>query len=481
MGLIDVLLTRPAILVGIIAVLLYGAYSAATTKGKLPEKLPWIGRKSGPLSETRATYASLNNVRTWLSEGYEKYSQKGASYVFPDFSGKAEIVIPNKRLHWLTEFPDSVASVREAHYDLLNGDYAFTSSYVLETVFHEHVIHKNMVRRMGNIIPGIWEELTYTIDKSWGFSTDWHEIHVMENMMDLISRVSNRMFIGLPLCRNEDFLKNNSAFAMDVILMVGLMPFFPKFMHPIVGRLMSIPNHIHYWRTRKHTLPVIRQRLADIEEESRNPDAKLEIPDDYITWHIRTARAEGKTKELDPVVISRFIMPIEFAAIHTTTFSITMALFDIISSDSKEGYLEGIREEAERVYKEANGVWNKASLSKLVRADSALRESMRISSFATRNVQRKIIAKNGVKNVEEGWTAPYGSLISVDAWSRHHDPKYYPNPDEYDAFRFSRPREEYEAAHPGKLDSEQYLRLKNLSMTNTSETYLPFGHGRHAW
>lgn len=303
-----------------------------------------------------------------------------------------------------------------------------------------------------------------------------------DNVMDMVSRISNRMFVGLPLCRNKDFLKHNSAFAIDVITALALMPFFPKFLHPIVGRLMCIPNIYHWWGTRRHTLPVIKQRLADIEEKETNPDSKVEIPDDYITWHIQTAKADGKVKELDPDMISRFIMPIEFAALHTTSLTLTMCLFDLFSSDPSKGFIEGIREEAERVIKESDGSgWNKKNLTKLIRADSAIRESMRFSNFATRSVQRKVVAKEGLRNEEEGWTAPFGSIISLDEHSRHHDPAIFPDPESYDAFRFSRPREDFEASRTDSPeDLKKYVEMKNLSMVSTGENFLAFGHGRHA-
>jgi hypothetical protein len=35
--------------------------------------------------------------------------------------------MPNSKLKWLTEQPDNIASVRAAHYDVLQGDYAFTT------------------------------------------------------------------------------------------------------------------------------------------------------------------------------------------------------------------------------------------------------------------------------------------------------------------------------------------------------------------
>jgi hypothetical protein len=63
-----------------------------------------------------------------------QFGQAGKSYLFPDISGRHEIVIPSDKLRWLTNLPDSVSSVRAAHYDMLQGDYAFTDKYLLESV-----------------------------------------------------------------------------------------------------------------------------------------------------------------------------------------------------------------------------------------------------------------------------------------------------------------------------------------------------------
>lgn len=72
-------------------------------------------------------------------------------------------------------------------------------------------------------------------------------------------------------------------------------------------------------------------------------------------------------------MVAKFILPIEFAALHTTALTSAMLLFDLFSSDPKNKFVEGIREEAERLYKECNGEWTKPVLAKMLRADSAIR------------------------------------------------------------------------------------------------------------
>lgn len=50
-----------------------------------------------------------------------------------------------------------------------------------------------------------------------------------------------------------------------------------------------------------------------------------------------------------------------------------MLLFDLYGSDPEKRVVEGIREEAERLFEECNGQWTKPILSRMLRADSAIR------------------------------------------------------------------------------------------------------------
>ena len=300
-------------------------------------------------------------------------------------------------------------------------------------------------------------------------------------MMRTIDRASNRMFVGQSLCKNEDYLSNMGKFAQDVIRCTVLMSFVSRPLRPLFGPFISIPNTLHWWRTKRHVVPLIKDRLENMARKRREPSFKWEPPNDYVTWHIETALAEGKAKELEPEMISRFLMPINFAAIHTTTFTITTALFNLLSSDPTKRYVEQLRDEIEQIFAEENRVWTKQGLNKMVKTDSAIRESMRLSNFGTRGCQRKVTAKDGLRNEDEEWTAPYGSMISIDIYDIHHDPEIYPDPFTYNPFRFSDLREEYESKPVEERNEKELLKMKQLGIVTTSETFLPFGHGRHAW
>ena len=498
-------LSNPIVLLPIAVLILYIIYNRLNAKSRVPAGLPWIGRDASKLfSESRAALSSFRNVRQWLNQGYERvpqfenpklhcssqadtqyqYSKNGKTYIFPDFSGQPEIIIPRSQVHWLLDQPDNILSTSAYHFDALEGSYAFLHPRILGDPYHEHVIHKYLPRRLGAMVPGMSEEISSAFEETWGTDTqDWKDIGVFDNLMAIIPRAVNRMMVGLPLCRNQDFLSNMKSFANDVIAAATVfLRFTPRWLKPVVGRIVTIPNTYHWKQTAKYTLPIIIERLANIKRKKEDPNFKWEEPNDYISWHINIALAENRQDELMPDMISRRLMPLNFAAIHTTTLTITNCLFDLISSDPSKHYLEGIREDVERVLAEEGGQWTKAGLARCHRADSTIRESMRISNFMTRGILRKVLPEEGVENKAEGWRAPKGAYVGLDVHSVQHDPDIYPIPETYDAFRFSRPKEEDDASGPDSdtKKGDDLLKLKNTDLITTSDSFLPFGHGRHA-
>ena len=66
-----------------------------------------------------------------------------------------------------------------------------------------------------------------------------------------------------------------------------------------------------------------------------------------------------------------------------------------------------------------------------------------------------------------GVTIPTGTVIAAPVTVIHTDGEIYPNPKEFDGFRFANLRE-----HDG---------ISGQQVTSTSAEYLAFGYGRHAW
>ena len=68
----------------------------------------------------------------------------------------------------------------------------------------------------------------------------------------------------------------------------------------------------------------------------------------------------------------------------------------------------------------------------------------------------------------DGTVLPKGTLVVANLFGTHNDDELYPNPGEFDPFRFARIRD-----GDGEGTKHQFVA--------TSTSYVPFGIGRHAW
>lgn len=124
-----------------------------------PLTIPWLGYGNGWIASLRNFFA-FDKGKEWVMEGYRRFSKHDKVFVLPATLGmSAEVVIPRSQMSWMFDQPDSVLSTSEAHYDFLQGDYAFVEPVILRDPYHEHVIHKNLIRNMNSIIPDLAEEV----------------------------------------------------------------------------------------------------------------------------------------------------------------------------------------------------------------------------------------------------------------------------------------------------------------------------------
>ena len=448
---------------------------------KYPTSIPWVGHK-GWFSDIKNSINGITNSKTWMQEGYEKYSKKNQHFVFPGLLGTpAETVLPRSELNWLVEQPDNVLSTLLAHQETLQGDYSFVQPVILREPYHEHVIHKNLAKKLNALIPDIAEEVEIDLEEYLGIDVNQYKsINVMDLLMTVIPKISNRMFVGAPLCRNKEYLSLMIAYTNDVVRNMVLLPFCPTLIKPIVGRVLRLATQYHHWRTKKWTVPMITKRISDIEKKESNDSEYTDWkpPNDFLTWIIQTAKTENRYDELTPERISMRIMPLNFASIHTTALTGVGCLLDIYSAG--QDVVDSLREELTRVLSEEGGQWTKQGLAQLFRLDSAIRESQRISAFALSFCQRKVVVAGGI-STPSGLHLAQGIHVSCPWSSIAGDDDIYAKSKEYNAFRFSKPREEYEALPAEDKAKVDNLKLRQLGLVTTSDKMFAFGHGRHAW
>jgi len=399
---------------------------------------------------------------------------------------------------WIVDQADSVLSAAQAQRDSLLTDYVLLDPAMARNPIQEVIVRRHLTRSLGSLVEEIEEELAVAVSYYWGKDTDnWVDVGVCDTMAKVVARASNRIFVGLSLCkkyngerdfitlthtgRNDDYLGPAASFAHDVALSGTLLQLVPALFQPLVAWMFVLPNRYHLYKASKYLVPFVKQRIQDLKDAERDGKTRNDL-NDYTTWHIK--EVEQNAVENTPQKIALRIMTVNFAAIHTSTFTATNILFDIYSSPMVDTYVQGIREEVEQALSENGGKWDKNTLAKLIKTDSAVRESLRISTFMSTGMDRVVVDPHGA-TMSNGIHLPQGTRLGTPTYSIHHDDSVYNNAMTYDAFRFSRPREAAIAAGKArsageekmqcsvnKEDLAKLLESKNLATVTTSDTFL---------
>lgn len=213
-----------------------------------------------------------------------------------------------------------------------------------------------------------------------------------------------------------------------------------------------------------------------------------------MQWLVEECINTNDPKELDPILITRRLLLLNMVAIHTTSISITHAILNINTYQDSEKLIASLREECDRLLSENNGTWTKAALNDALRLDSTIRESMRCDDLEPFSTGRMVVHPNGIDLKTEAGKAihvPQGVALCLPSHGIHRDPAFYESPLEFRPLRFSEPRENFLAQQ--RLEASKIsdstsststmqtaLDLKTTSLVTTSDSYLAFGHGRHA-
>lgn len=401
----------------------------------------------------------LSKIRLSL-EGFGPYQNAYTNcpmLQIPELDGW-KIIVQKQFFDEVLRAPEEVLNFHEATFENLQIRANFGSA-IADNMYHHIAIRSHLTRSLAAVLPGVHDEIEMTLSETVNTQgTEWTEVSAFKWLQWVVSRAANRIFVGEPLCRDKawiDLMQNGPEVIMATSVFINL---FPKSLQGLVGNLVS-PAARRTKKAGKMLRPYFEERL-NMEESER--------PKDMISWLMQIAPEE----EMDADSIASRIIAVNFAAIHTSGLSITHAVYWLVA---RPEYLVPLREEIEQIIDQYG--WSKDSIAKMVKLDSFLKESSRMSPLGTQTTNRKVMEPFTFSN---GVTVPAGSTICCHLYAMHHDEEIYPNAEQFDAFRWldtssrqADPKEEDGEANREKMETKK-------AMYTTSRTYLTFGHGKNA-
>ncbi|EHK99360.1 putative Ent-kaurene oxidase [Glarea lozoyensis 74030] len=160
----------------------------------------------------------------------------------------------------------------------------------------------------------------------------------------------------------------------------------------------------------------IKERMELLETQSEGPE-----PLDHLQMMLKFAR-KNRPQEYNVNDMVKRVSISNIGSIHQSSIAITNAIFNILESDAKYDTIAQIRTEISEFFAEG-GNWTKASIAKMYKLDSIIRETLRINSFGNRGVMRQVNVDNLV--TEDGFLLPKGAEVSILGHPAATDPDPY--------------------------------------------------------
>lgn len=192
-------------------------------------------------------------------------------------------------------------------------------------------------------------------------------------MLDLIARMSSRLFVGPELCRDETWLSVTKSLAIKSFQAFDSLRRYPMWMRSFAAnwllpecklvREQAVEAEILV----ANVIKARRERRAQAKTKHRETDDDDTQEENSVDWFEEEADGRqynaGKTQLLLSAV-----------AIQTTSDLLTEVMLQLAQ---RPDFVQELREEIARVLKSA-GAWSKPALFNMKLLDSAIKEAQRI-------------------------------------------------------------------------------------------------------
>lgn len=274
-------------------------------------------------------------------------------------------------------------------------------------------------------------------------------------ILDFVARVSARIFLGKPMCRNQEWLEVSTQFTENVFVSLVFLRLFPMWTHGLLNWFMpsSYKGTAYVRKAKTLLVPEINRRR---QAEAEGPLDSEETKHNLLSWMMEIATPE----EGEASSLAHLEVVLSLASIHTSQMNAVHVLYDLLAFPE---YLEPIRQEIREVVRNEGPWmrWEKSAFSKLRRLDSFMRESQRFNPPTLLSMHRVLLQD---AKMSDGTVLQKGAHISMAVNSIQNDPDVTPEPEKFDGFRYYKLRQ---------IEGDGHLH----QFSTTQDRILNFGHG----
>ncbi|KAI1100328.1 cytochrome P450 [Jackrogersella minutella] len=415
--------------------------------------IPLVGGEYGSAEKRRKAF--ITNGYDFYKKGYDLFRTK--AFRLTGLDGD-RIILPRTLMEEVRQLPDDIIDINKA-FDIINEQKHLGMGDKRLTEFLIHIIRGDLTRSLVRINTRLSAETERTIHEELPPCEDWTPAVVYQTMLRMVATISGAIFIGPELCRSDDYLKASIGYTLDFINAVsklkqwrGQWRWLGRYFTPEVDKLFTERKKAHAFLR-----PVIEQRRAAMA-------AGRELPDDTLQWMLNKVDEFGLSDDK----LAETQLNLSMAAIHTTTLTVTMILYDLVV---RPDVIEEVRKEVRTVLAANNGVMTSHALFEMKLLDSVMKESQRVNPGSMVRFQR-YVAKP--VTLSDGTHLPAGYMLETPHALTVQDPEVYRNPEEFNPRRFLDLRNGTSEDLLGYKNKEQH------QFVTVTKDFMHFGYGRHS-
>ncbi|KAF2106334.1 cytochrome P450 [Lophiotrema nucula] len=398
--------------------------------------------------------AKTLDIRAALEEGNRKYPNSSWRLPLPD----PIVIIPRWAAGEIKSLAENKISLNKEIFIRMLGRFTMLGEDDDEMVA---VVKQDLTRALPNLFETIVDEVKFGLNnilrQGASKETEPQELSLYENMARVIALVSGRIFVGLPLSRDEHWIYSSITYTSEGVTVAEspvlrpYSPFVRWLISPFLSQVRSLRKHQAFIREK------VKPLIADhLEKRQQGTTEKRDSSNGkFLDWLLARYKYE-----VDATRIARDYLLVAAGAIPIASGLLSQVLLELAT---RPQHAQTLRKELNDVIGKTG--WKHAALAELQHLDSFLKETQRLNPHVLAMMPRRVMSPITLSN---GETLQPGTSVAVSNHSINTSAELYPKPLEFQPDRFYELRRTCSAQ-----DQRKYL------FSNSTLEFMNFGYGTH--
>ncbi|KFG80380.1 P450 monooxygenase [Metarhizium anisopliae] len=446
--------------------------------------VPFVGYRSSWEPRFLAQIRYTFSASSMISEGYKKW--KDSLFQISRYDGDV-LILSRNYLDDLHNRPPQELSAIHGLIENFGGRYSglgLLGKHDVGIRAFQMKITPNLAKLCDDMV----DELEYSLRTDLPPCHDWTSVSIQPFILRVVERIVHRTFVGLPLCRDPEWLKAAFGHADNVTITQIAMRSVPCFMRPLLDLCLPFS-----WKYKAHLRAGKKVLIPEVERRRDLETSGVDYvkPNDLLQSMVEMTNPDDE--EGQPDTLAELMITMTAIAGHSTAASGSHVIFDLVS---RPEYIDLLREEAQTTLQKTEMRFTKQSLSGLRKMDSFMRESAAppchygalnpcqkltddivdlsgITPFHSvclpkpLGFLRVVKAPAGI-TLQDGTHVPYGTQLCIPPHSISSDPTVLEDAQSFNGLRYYDQR----CRDPSQENKHQYA--------TTDKIHLHFGYGKWA-